>query len=285
MNITLRTAGPDDAPECGRVLYQAFKSLADAHNFPPDMPSVEVASVVTGMLIAHPRFYGVVAEADGRILGSNFMDERASVFGIGPISVDPATQNSGVGRRLMQHVLDRAAASNAPSVRLLQAAYHNRSLCLYTSLGFQTRDPMSVMQGPPLGVSLPGYQVRPAQLADLDACNALCRDVHGFDRGGELRDAIGQGTATVVEHLGCITGYATMLAFFGHSVARSNQDLMALIGAAGEFVGPGFILPTRNFEVLSWCLAHKLRLVMQMTLMTIGLYSEPQGAWMPSVLF
>jgi len=285
MTIILRNAEPNDAPECGRVLYQAFKSLADAHNFPPDMPSVEVASGVMGMLIAHPKFHGVVAEADGRVLGSNFLDERSAVFGVGPISVDPATQNSGVGRRLMQHVLDRASASNAPGVRLLQAAYHNRSLCLYTSLGFQTREPMSVMQGPPIGVSFPGYQVRAAQLADLDACNALCRDVHGFDRGAELRDAIEHGSATVVEHLGRISGYATMVAFFGHSVARSNRDLMALIGAAGEFGGPGFILPTRNYEVFAWCLAHRLRLVMQMTLMTIGLYGEPQGAWMPSVLF
>jgi hypothetical protein len=60
---------------------------------------------------------------------------------------------------------------------------------------------------------------------------------------------------------------------------------MALIGAAPAFDGPGFLLPTRNHEVFAWCLEHKLRLVMQMTLMTIGLYSEPLGAWMPSVLY
>ena len=108
-----------------------------------------------GMLSAHPGFYGVVAERGGEIVGSNFMDERSIVFGIGPISVDPSAQNAGVGRRLMQDALDRAAARNAPGVRLLQAAYHNRSLCLYSSLGFQTREPLSVMQGPPLGQPSP----------------------------------------------------------------------------------------------------------------------------------
>lgn len=285
MNVTLRPALPEDASECGRVLYQAFKALADRHNFPPDFPSPDVAAELLGMHIADPKFYGVVAESTGRILGSNFMDERSLVPGIGPISVDPTVQNGGVGRRLMQDVLDRAAGTGAPGVRLVQAAYHNRSLCLYTSLGFQTRDPLSVLQGPRLGLAFPGYQVRTATADDLAACNALCRDIHGFDRSGELRAAITHNMATVVEHLGEISGYATMVGFAGHSVARSNRDLMALIGAAPEFPGPGFLLPTRNHQVFAWCLANGLRLVMQMTLMSIGLYNEPAGAWLPSVWF
>jgi predicted N-acetyltransferase YhbS len=283
MGITLRSVSPGDAPECGRVLYEAFKSLADRHNFPPDFPAVDMAADVAGMLITHPGFYGVVAEQAHRIVGSNFMDERSAVLGIGPISVDPTTQNREVGRRLMQDMLDRAAARSAPGVRLVQAAYHNRSLCLYTSLGLQTREPLSVMQGPRLDLAFPGYQVRPAQPADLAACNALCREVHGFERAAELGDAIGHGTATVVEHLGEVSGYATMVGFPGHSVARTNRDLMALIGAAPEFPGPGFLLPTRNLPVFAWCLAGGLKLVMQMTLMTIGLYNEPAGAYIPSV--
>ena len=285
MDITLRPAAQNDAPEAGRVLYEAFKSLADRHGFPADFPSVDFASGLLGMLIDHPAFYAVVAEHAGKVVGSNFMDERSPVLGIGPVSVDPATQNRGVGRRLMQDVLDRAASRGAPGVRLLQAAYHNRSLCLYARLGFQTREPLSVMQGPPLGASFAGYQVRPAQPTDVAACNRLCRDIHGFDRAAELRDAIGQNTATVVEHLGEISGYATLLGFFGHTVARTNRDLMALIAAAPEFPGPGFILPTRNHQVFAWCLGSGFKLVMQMTLMTIGLYNEPSGAYLPSVLY
>jgi hypothetical protein len=42
---------------------------------------------------------------------------------------------------------------------------------------------------------------------------------------------------------------------------------MALIGAAPEFGGPGFMLPTRNHEVFKWCLDAGLKLVFQMTLM------------------
>jgi Acetyltransferase (GNAT) domain len=236
------------------------------------------------MLLANTGFYGIVAEENGRIVGSNFADHRASIAGIGPISIDPAAQNQGIGRKLMQAAIDHFAASNVPGIRLVQAAYHNRSLCLYTRLGFQTREPLSVLQGPALNFKFAGHDVRPATEADIAACNLLCRRVHGFERGIELREAISARTAMVVEHLGRITGYATDIGFFAHAVAETNQDLKSLIGAASGFQGPGFLLPTRNHEVFTWCLDSKLKLVMQMTLMSIGLYSEPAGAWLPSVL-
>jgi hypothetical protein len=39
-----------------------------------------------------------------------------------------------------------------------------------------------------------------------------------------LRGAIRQSTATVVEHDGRITGYATIVGFFGHAVGETNND-------------------------------------------------------------
>lgn len=285
MSDTFRRADLTDAAECGRICYEAFGSIHDAHNFPRDFPSPEVSAGLLGMLIGHPDFYDVVVERDGKIIGSNFMDERSPIFGIGPITVDPAVQNRGVGRQLMQHVMNRALERNAAGARLVQEAFHTRSLSLYTTLGFQTREALSLMQGPALKLGFDGYKVRPAELADVDACNRLCRDTHGFDRGGELKDSIEQNTATVVMHLGTITGYAVLVGFFGHAVARTNQDLIALIGGASEFSGPGFLLPTRNREVLSWCMANGLRLMKQMTLMTVGLYNEPSGAYLPSILY
>jgi predicted N-acetyltransferase YhbS len=285
MSITLRRAEPADAEICGDILYRAFKRVADNHNFPPDFPSPEIGRDVMSELIGNPGFYGIVAERDGRILGSNFADQRSPVIGIGPISVDPDTQNQGVGRALMQTTVDHFTAANSPGIRLHQSAYHNRSLCLYTTIGFRTREPVSVLQGPPLNIKFAGYDVRAATQTDVSACKDLARRVHGFDRDAELREAIADGTATVVEHLGRISGYATEIGFRGHAVTETDRDLMALIGAAPAFHGPGFLLPTRNFEVFAWCLEHELRLVMQMTLMTIGLYNEPAGAWLPSILY
>jgi predicted N-acetyltransferase YhbS len=285
MNIKLRPGTRKDAAACGVIDFEAFKSISSQHNFPWDFPSVEIATFVTTKLLSNPGFYCVVAELDGKIAGSNFLDERNPISGVGPISVDPAVQNQTIGRQLMLAVMARSAQRGFAGIRLVQAAYHNRSLCLYTKLGFDTRETLSKMFGPPLKLQFPGYEVRPAAERDLEACNQLCRRVHGHDRDGELRDAIKLGTAKVVEHLGRITGYATDIAFFGHAVGETNQDIKALITAAPEIGGGGFLLPTRNGELFRWCLQNGLRLVHQMTLMTIGLYNEPSGAYLPSVLY
>ena len=171
-------------------------------------------------LIAHPGFYGVVAERDGTIIGSSFMDERSTISGIGPVTVDPTTQNGGVGKQLMQHLLDRATSQGTPGVRLLQAAFHARALTLYAKLGFRVREGMAIMSGPALNMELPGRTVRLATTADLPACDAVCHAVHGHTRHGELEDSITSGTALVVEYGGRVTGYASSLAFFGHAVGR-----------------------------------------------------------------
>ena len=89
----------------------------------------------------------------------------------------------------------------------------------------------------------------------------------------------------MVEHVGRITGYATTIGFLGHAVAESNEDLKALIGAAQSFPGPGFLLPTRNSDLLRWCLEKGLRVVQPMTLMSTGLYNEPRGAFLSSVIY
>ncbi len=92
-----------------------------------------------------------------------------------------------------------------------------------------------------------------------------------------------EGSAHVAEHGGRITGYTTGIAFFAHSVGETNEDLKALIAAASEFAGPGFLLPARNGELYRWSLAHGLKVGQLMTLMTLGLYNEPAGAYLPSI--
>ena len=285
MDVELRPGTPEDTDACGKICYAAFGAVAEEHNFPTDFPAPEIATGLLSMLLRHPGFHSVVAEVNGTVVGSNFLDERSTIRGIGPVTVDPAAQNRGVGRALMHEVLQRAADHDAPGVRLLQAVYHNRSLALYTTLGFQVRDLLACVQGTPPRGEIPGHRVRSATEADADSCDALCRRVHGHDRAGEVRDALAHGTARVVEHAGRISGYATDLAFFGHAVGESDEDLRALIMAADEFGGPGILVPATNTDLLRWCLAQGLRVVHTMTLMTTGLYSPPEGAYLPSVLY
>jgi predicted N-acetyltransferase YhbS len=282
---SIRRAQPSDAEACGKICYEAFTTVNQHHNFPPDFPSPAVATELLSFMFTHPGFFCVVAEQGGKIVGSNCLDERSVIAGIGPITIDPAAQDRGVGRRLMLAVMDRVTERGLPGVRLVQAAFHRRSMSLYAKLGFEIREPLAVMQGPPIHDVPSGYVVRPATSGDLAACNLLCRRLHGHDRSGELADGIAQGTARVVEHNGRLTAYASAVGFFGHAVAEGNSDLRALLGGVDEYLGPGFLLPTRNTELFRWCLHRGLRMVEPMTLMSVGLYNEPAGAFLPSISY
>ena len=226
---------------------------------------------------------GVVAERDGTVIGSGFADARGAIAGIGPVTVDPAHQDAGTGRRLMEALLDRTG--DAAGVRLVQTAYHARSLALYAKLGFAVREPLSVLQGAPLQRSTPGLDVRPARPDDVSACDAVCRRVHGHDRSAELRAAIAAGSARIVERRDRISGYATGFGYGWHAVAESNEDLQALIASAEALISLGILVPSRNAPLLGWCLHNGLRLVQQSTLMTVGLYNQPQGAYLPSIVY
>src|SRR4051794_23831291 len=110
MSLTLRPGKPEDATVCGTICYEAFKAIAEQHNFPASYASPEVAVARMVERLTHPGFYAVVAELDGRVVGSNFLDERSAIAGLGPITVAPTVQNRTIGRHLMQAVLDRVAA-------------------------------------------------------------------------------------------------------------------------------------------------------------------------------
>jgi hypothetical protein len=237
------------------------------------------------MMFSHPGFYCVVAESDGRILGSNCLDERCAIAGVGPLTIDPEAQNNGIGRTLMEAVLTRSKERGFRGTRLVQAAFHNRSLSLYSKLGFDVREPLSNMQGPPIKIPSREHTVRAARAEDLEQCNQLCQRVHGHDRGGELRDAMQQGTAVVAERGDRITAYTSGLGFFGYAVGESNSDVQALIANADAFTGSGILVPTRNAGLFRWCLENGLRVVQPMTLMSMGFYQEPAGSHLPSVLY
>src|SRR5918994_4829788 len=226
--VTLRRVEPGDAEACAQILFDAFGGFHDHHRFPRDFPVLEAAVGMMEMSIAHPSIWGVVAEVDGRIVGSNFLDERDPIRGVGPITVDPETQDSGVGRKLMEAVMGRA--EGAPGIRLLQDAFNMRSLSLYASLGFEVREPAVVISGKPRSGPSQGVDVRPLDEGDLDECEALCERVHGFGRTNELRDAIQAFAPFVAVRDGRITAYASSVTFWpmNHGVAEGEEDMKAL---------------------------------------------------------
>jgi predicted N-acetyltransferase YhbS len=283
--ILIRQATMRDAPRCGQIMYDAFANINSKHGFPPDVPSPEAGVGLLTHLFSHPGYHCIVAEVNGQVIGSNCVDERGSIAGLGPITVDVASQDISAGRRLMQASIDHALARNMDGIRLLQAAFHNRSLSLYTKLGFDPREPMSIMQGTLLSKPMDGCLVRPASAQDAIDAERICRTVHGHTRTAEFLDGIATASARVVERNGEITGYCSGIGFFVHAVGLENIDIQALLANAEGFQGPGVLVPTRNAALFRWCLQNGLRVVYPMTLMAMGFYQEPKGAYLPSVLY
>src|SRR5258708_4099924 len=284
--VQLRRATLEDAEACGHIFYEAFSGVNNQHGFPSELPTAESAVVILAMLFSHPGFYCVLAEEEGDIIGSACQDERSAIAGLGPVSVAPAAQNRGIGRILTQSMIERARERGLPGIRLLQAAFHTRSLSLYAKLGFTAREPLCVMSGiPQQQHTNSDCAVRPATENDLEAAAKVCQQIHGQDRSDELREAIARGEGLVVQRDGRLTGYASGFSYFGHAVAESNQDLRALLSAAGAIEPPGVIVPTRNAELFRWCLESGMRVVQPMTLMTIGLYNQPAGAYLTSISY
>jgi predicted N-acetyltransferase YhbS len=180
MPLTLRPGRPEDATVCGTICYEAFKTIAEQHSFPTNYASPEVAIERMVTRLAHPGVYAVVAELDGRVVGSNFLDERDAIAGLGPITVAPTVQNRTIGRHL---------------------------------------------------------------------------------------------------------GYATAIGVSGHAVGETTGAVQALIGGAPAFERGGFLVPLCHGELFRWCLSAGFRVAAPQTLMSLGFYQEPAGAFLPSILY
>lgn len=285
--IQLREPTLADADACGRVIFRAFQTFQQGHNFPLDFPATEVAIGLAREFIEHPQIYGVVAEQDGRVVACNFLDERDPIRGVGPMTVDPEFQSRGLGRQLMQAVLDRGRG--AAGVRLVQEAFNTTSMSLYASLGFEVREPLVLMTGKCRSKPEAGALAHPVQTEDLAQCDALCRRVHGYDRGGVLRACMKSTRPYALSRGGRITAYAAAPTFFifNYGVAETEQDLQSLLLATSAAVDPplSLLVPTRRTGLFRWLLSEGLRIAKPMTLMSVGDYREPVGGFYPSVLY
>jgi predicted N-acetyltransferase YhbS len=286
VSVEIRAMRPQDAEPSGIACYDAHTSLAAAHNLPYEQVSVDYSINLMRAKLCDPNAYGVVADRDGSIEGSVFLNTFPGqpVASIGPLSVRPESEG-GIGRQLMLNAIGEARRRAVSRIRLVQSPSHLRSLALYTKLGFVMREPLVLIQGTPPAARFPGRSIRWASAGDQGHCDSLCTTVHGFSRSFELAQAIRQSTAMVVEKNGRITGYSTGLGFRSHAVAETSEDLKVLISGSPVTHGPGFFAPVRNADLLSWLFDAGCRAAWPAALMTLGSYQEPRGSFLPSIAF
>jgi hypothetical protein len=255
--------------------------------------AVVLVGMLMGMLISRPDFYGIAAidsSAPQTILGLNFVQISDPVGGVGPICVDPQRQSKGLGKMLMKHIVDWSLANHGPMVRLLQDSFNMASLSLYTSLGYTVQEPIVLMSVAPANHA--DASVRPLAPSDVAACDELCRKVYKVSRKNELAVTIQQGPS-----MGCVPqgrfsagrvrGFI-IPGFFGFSVAESNEDLLTIAQQAARVSPPSLhriLLPPRNGEMFREALRQGFKSIKLMSLMAIGPYDSPAGAWTPSIAY
>ncbi len=280
MMISVRQATEADIDACAQAMYIAFLTIDKRHHFSSYFTDLDHARMATQNLITNDNIYGLVAEADGRVVASAFMNEKRPIRAVGPVSVHPDFQNRGIGRKLMDMLLDRA--NDAPSVRLTQDAFNTGSLALYTSLGFNTVEYLALIQGKFKSQAPSDLKFRPVFKTDFDKCIALCQKVVGFDRvPGNPIDMY------CVIHNDRITAYTVDLSTDGYTLGETEADIQALIlNIAAKTSGElAFLVPTSYPNLLRWCLSEGMRITKPLNLMVKGEYQTPRGIYLPNLLY
>ena len=285
MSLEIRQAQLSDVPACARICFDAFGGFHRQQGFAPIFTSMHAITLQLGHLIAHPNVFSIVAEDEGRIVGFNFLSESDRVRGVGPIAADPTVQVGGIGRKLMETVLQRAGGL---PTRLLQETFNMRSMALYTSLGFDVKDLYVLMSGRP-SVQASEYEVRPMIEDDLHGCERLQMEALGLSRINELRAALKDGTPWVAVRNRAIAAFVTspFLWFGSHGAAKDEGSLAALLsGAARESrKDVTFLLLARSAVLFRWALANGMRAGRPLTLMSKGLYNPPNCVYVPSGVY
>ncbi len=290
-DLTLTTVLPDQAEAVGTLVYEAFKDIAERHNFEPGFPNPQLAQVVVRLLAQTEGYESYLLTEAGRPVACNFGDERDEVIGVGPVAVAVDRQGRGLGRRVMEALLERSERNGFRSVRLVQVAYNMQSFSLYHNLGFDVTDLLANIRGRPGEGERPQDQVREYTPVDLEACDALHRDVLGIDRRQDIEFMANLAAPLVVERDGEIAGYLTRFpgteTFVTHGVARDELALRDLIIGMGRAAPADLhlLLPTSHAETLRWAMGQGFQLLELDSYMVHGEYQPPIGAWVPSPFY
>lgn len=266
------------------ICHEAFSALHDRFGIERDVPDPEVGGMIIGQTIGRPDYTGVVAVLDGRIVGSNFLLHADEVAGVGPITVDPAVQSKGIGRALMQWVIDEVRRRGIRQTRLFQEALNTTSLSLYTSLGFDWRDSAALMQARPAAAADP--DTRPITADDLPAVAELSKQAYGFSRAGDAAQLLAwqvPGFLKLRDGEPVAYGFATL---FGHAGAATDEDLLDLASQAAFHLPPPlarFICPLARPALYRQALAAGHRTVKLLSYMSLGDFTAPAGSHFPSI--
>jgi GNAT superfamily N-acetyltransferase len=200
----------DAADRAHRLAFGTFFGLSEPAKFRGD------AEVVRTRWATDPAA-SLVAEIDGRIVGSALGMDWGSVFVVGPVTVHPELWSRGIARPLMDGLI--ALVEARPDVRLAGLFTHpqsNKHIRLYESYGFLPQSLIGVFSRPiEPSAAEPGTLYSRLSAADQGAALAACRAVAaasypGLDLTAEIRAVAAQklGDTLLLIEGSHVTGFA-----------------------------------------------------------------------------
>lgn len=303
---SLRTLTHDDRADYARMLHRAFNTWYASRGWPSDYfgCAPDQAGIFLDIYedISPGQNIAAFDPKSGAMIGACFYHPREHHVSLGIMAVNPDYFRQGVGRKLVNHIVDFTESGRYPALRLVSSAMNMDSFSLYNRAGLVPRGSYHDMV---LRVPAGGLQVhyplrdrvRAATLADVEAMAALEMEVSGITRCGDYRYAIenprGALHALVCEgEGGAIDGFLISvkhpaLNMLGPCVARTERATLALLLQATErFRGevPLFVVPMDKRELVETLYAWGARNVETHLFQVRGAFQPFNGVNLPSFL-
>jgi hypothetical protein len=271
-----------DIDAAGDILYEAFGRVYAERGFRAPFPSPEAGAWLAHAYLDLDPAGAVAVERAGRLDGVGFVHVRGPVGSIGPVASRPGAP-PGIGRALMEALIQISERSGARVQRLFQDAFNPRSFALYAKLGFLAREVVAyAVADPPARVSAlppPGTTLRELRMVDVDAAARLDRDLVLADRRADFELILRTGGGWGLWRGGALSAYlffregASRVALAPGAAASLPGDLVALVrNAIAQFPDRALSgrLPASTPAVLGELLALGFRVDHIGNLMTRG---------------
>lgn len=246
-DVDVRPLAEADLAEADRVMRLAFGTFL---GLPDPMAFLGDGDYVRSRWRAD-RAAALAAEADGRVVGSNFATRWGSVGFFGPLTVHPSLWDRGIARRLLAPTMEIMDGWGLSHAGLFTFGHSPKHIALYQGLGFLPRFLTAVLSAPvsPLAAGAAGwttYSADPDQAGRLADCAVLTNTVYpGLDVSRELRTCHEQGLGDTVLledgagfavcHVGPGSEADTGTCFVKFAAARAAADFERLVGACEGF--------------------------------------------------
>lgn len=304
--LDCRPLADEDREAYGKMLHSAFNTWYWSHGWgrdyftcTPDEAAV-FYDIYNDLTPGHSVTY--FDPETNAIAGACFYHPREHHVSLGIMAVNPDYFGLGVGRDLVNAIVDFTEKGGYKSLRLVSSAMNMDSFSLYNRSGLVPRvshnDMILKVPAGGMSVSAPGQgRVRDAVASDVDTMAQLEFELSGIARRLDYQYAIdnkrGYLHAAVIEAKGGgIDGFAISvqcpaLNMIGPCVARNEEAALALVRRQlDHFAGqvPLFIVPMEKRHMVETLYGWGARNVETHLYQVRGDYSPCAGVNMPSFL-